>query len=395
MIIKVKGKEDLLLPTIDDFRDYLDNNVDNINKNYLLNSELINNFYYNNPYIIGIKRFRKMYMELFYNVTRFNINYWTTRGWSDEESKNKINEIQSENSIKSKEYFLRLKKENLFEWKSKKSNNVEFYLKRGYSEEESKSLVKERQSTFTLKKCIQKYGEVDGHKRWVERQTKWRESIGNRKFNHDSNSLEYLKSTYGDNYILDAIGKSSFSNREFVRDSIIYSNNNPIKFVDYIFNNKNIYSVAEIMPFVNSKLLRDYFNININDFKNLFTNKFGIIPTRFGNIRYFNGHICRSNGEYYIAKKLKELNIDYIYEKKYPGKNIICDFYIQKYDLYVEYMGFVNKKFIHEFNKELCDNYIIKYESKKKYCLEKNINFLFENDYKILVNKIENYGRNN
>jgi hypothetical protein len=58
-------------------------------------------------------------------------------------------------------------------------------------------------------------------------------------------------------------------------------------------------------------------------------------------------------------------------------------------------MGFVNKKFIHEFNKELCDNYIIKYESKKKYCLEKNINFLFENDYKILVNKIENYGRNN
>ena len=52
-------------------------------------------------------------------------------------------------------------------------NQVKYWIKKGYSEEESKQKVSERQRTFTLEKCIEKYGEKEGIKRYTERQTKW------------------------------------------------------------------------------------------------------------------------------------------------------------------------------------------------------------------------------
>ena len=119
--------------------------------------------------------------------------------------------------------------------------------------------------------------------------------------------------------------------------------------------------------------------------------KYGIIPSKFGNIRYFNNHICRSNGEFYISKKLKENNIEYEYEKKYPDSNFISDFYIKKFNLYVEYMGFLKSDFMNKHNFNICQEYKKKYEIKKNLCLEKKINFIFESDYKLIINKILNY----
>ena len=50
---------------------------------------------------------------------------------------------------------------------------VKYWIKKGYSEEEAKQKVSERQSTFTLEKCIAKYGEEEGKRRYVERQKNW------------------------------------------------------------------------------------------------------------------------------------------------------------------------------------------------------------------------------
>lgn len=57
-------------------------------------------------------------------------------------------------------------------------NQIEYWINRGYNEEEAKLLVSERQKTFTLEKCIEKYGE-EGLKRWKERQNKWIKSLNN------------------------------------------------------------------------------------------------------------------------------------------------------------------------------------------------------------------------
>lgn len=57
------------------------------------------------------------------------------------------------------------------------SNNIEWWLNKGHSVEEAKELLKERQSTFTLEKCITKYGKKEGTKIFNERQDKWKKSL--------------------------------------------------------------------------------------------------------------------------------------------------------------------------------------------------------------------------
>jgi len=66
--------------------------------------------------------------------------------------------------------------------KTREDNNsittrLEYYTSRGYSEEDAKIALKKRQSSFTLEKCIEKYGEVGGVARWKERQRKWQETL--------------------------------------------------------------------------------------------------------------------------------------------------------------------------------------------------------------------------
>lgn len=50
---------------------------------------------------------------------------------------------------------------------------IQYYINKGYSIDESEELLKERQTTFSLEKCIEKYGDENGYKRWIDRQEKW------------------------------------------------------------------------------------------------------------------------------------------------------------------------------------------------------------------------------
>lgn len=54
------------------------------------------------------------------------------------------------------------------------NTTLEYYINKGMTEEEAKKALTERQRTFTLEKCIEKYGEVDGRLRWDDRQDKWK-----------------------------------------------------------------------------------------------------------------------------------------------------------------------------------------------------------------------------
>lgn len=57
------------------------------------------------------------------------------------------------------------------------TTRIEYYLNRGYSEEDARLLLQERQSTFTLEKCIQKYGESKGVEIYNLRQKRWSEKV--------------------------------------------------------------------------------------------------------------------------------------------------------------------------------------------------------------------------
>ena len=73
--------------------------------------------------------------------------------------------------------------------KGRNTNQVEYWIKKGFSEDEAKIKVSERQRTFTLEKCIEKYGEEEGTKRWQERQKKWLKNYKKQNFSNISQEL--------------------------------------------------------------------------------------------------------------------------------------------------------------------------------------------------------------
>lgn len=69
------------------------------------------------------------------------------------------------------------------------NTKLEYYTSRGYTEEEAIQIRSERQSTFSLEKCIEKYGEEEGHKKWLARQEKWHKSYKKSNFSKISQKL--------------------------------------------------------------------------------------------------------------------------------------------------------------------------------------------------------------
>lgn len=80
------------------------------------------------------------------------IKYWTQQGFTELESINKVKDFQSQSSNK-----------NDFS-KIIYNTKIEYYLNRGFNNEDSLYLLKERQNTISLIKNINKHGICDGTK---------------------------------------------------------------------------------------------------------------------------------------------------------------------------------------------------------------------------------------
>lgn len=66
----------------------------------------------------------------------------------------------------------------------------EYFLELTNGDEvKARKLQKERQTTFSLKKCIEKYGEEKGRERWLQRQEKWLKSYRKQNFSNISQEL--------------------------------------------------------------------------------------------------------------------------------------------------------------------------------------------------------------
>lgn len=117
------------------------------------------------------------------------------------------------------------------------TTNIEYYLNQGMTQEEAEQALTERQTTFSKETCIEKYGEEEGVKIWLERQDKWQDSLnknGNLKMGYSNTSQELfgiLKGYIGENCSY-ATHKGEFKLRK--------SNNNGIWLYDFRFNDKLI-----------------------------------------------------------------------------------------------------------------------------------------------------------
>lgn len=89
----------------------------------------------------------------------FSVEFYLKRGFTEEEAKSKISVFASDMAKE------RLTETQLEYWVQRTDGNIEL----------AKELLRSRQRTFTLQKCILRYGEEEGTRRWKERQIKWSE----------------------------------------------------------------------------------------------------------------------------------------------------------------------------------------------------------------------------
>lgn len=115
-----------------------------------------------------------------------------------------------------------------------------YWTKLGYSEAEAKEKLSERQRTFTLEKCISKYGKEEGTKRWKQRQEKWLKSFKKTNFSKISQKLFWELVKYLDN--LDCV---YFAELNPNKEKDISGKNN-----EYRLNLKNSYVLPD---FINTR----------------------------------------------------------------------------------------------------------------------------------------------
>lgn len=103
-----------------------------------------------------------------------SIGHYTNMGMSEEEARIIISDIQKKNS---KKWSDKLKtyddetRDKIF------NTRVGYYMNMGLSKDEALKVLKERQTTFSLDKCISKYGEDEGVVVWKTRQDKWQNTL--------------------------------------------------------------------------------------------------------------------------------------------------------------------------------------------------------------------------
>jgi len=365
------------------------------------NKNLLYDLVINKEITITKKPLRIIFAQIFYSVTALSKKYWLDRGWSEDESIKKIAAEQSRRSGVGIKKSLKLKEENFNEWAKKRSTRLEYYLNKGFSEDDAKNELKNRQTTFSKKKCIEKFGNDDGIKVWEERQIKWINTIFSKtsaklkEINKKkiSKSGECYKNKYGEDWCYKMLDDSTYleDHSSFIKECLLACPN--ISDLSKFIVNKIEFENQLIIDWIfKSKVLQEFYNMSYKELKKNILNEYeshGTLKKRIGRYGYswlYNGHICRSTGEYIISKFLFENNIEYQYEGFYPNQNVKpprglkYDFYIPKFDLYVEYCGMYKSS-----NKD----YIKRIELKKSHCNENGIKFLFSKNYNDIINELK------
>src|SRR5574343_234030 len=94
-----------------------------------------------------------------------NIEYWIEKGYTIDESKDMVKNFQSENSKK----FIKKALDNPDKYIGRNQTHIQYWLNKGFNEFEAAEKLKERQDTNSLSFFIKKYGEERGLSEYNER----------------------------------------------------------------------------------------------------------------------------------------------------------------------------------------------------------------------------------
>jgi len=330
--------------------------------------------------------------------------YWTSRGYTEEEGREEYSKIVKNRSnlkclieIHGETEGIKLHDKIRERGRKNSHRRVDYWIAKGFTEEEAKIEVSKVQTTRSLAKNIELYGEEEGTRKTQEINRKWQATLNaksdeeKREFNlrKDSSSLEHLKLNYPEDYIERYIQKMLFpyrNGKDAIYEPIRYIVDNITTLDDLIkYVSESFSNIRNVKRTISNKIIVDIFKIKnveevlnrvyeVMDFKN---RECGL----YGNRTFFDGHIFLSDIELQIAKFLVDNSIEYEYGKLYPfaySRHRHCyDFYIKEIDLYVEYAGMKNTEF---YDKRL--------EHKIKKCHEFGLNVLASNNILEIKNSI-------
>lgn len=97
-------------------------------------------------------------------LSPFSKNFKKYEDLTEEEITEKLDKIYEKVSTSNKE-------------NGNNNTTLIYYIKQGYTEDEARVKLKERQTTFSLEKCIEKYGLEEGTRIFNERQEKWQSTL--------------------------------------------------------------------------------------------------------------------------------------------------------------------------------------------------------------------------
>jgi G:T-mismatch repair DNA endonuclease (very short patch repair protein) len=174
-----------------------------------------------------------------YGIYNFNntLNFWIKKGFNEEESKKQVCYVQDQRREK-----MKLKYKQGLIANNVHSTQIGYWIKKGFTEEDAKLKVKERQSTFSKKICIEKYGEKEGLKKWEKRQEKWQETLNN-KSQEEINEINKKRISNGFSISKNEIKIFNFliqQGFQLQHSQTIKNKNNQRYIVDFVFKNKII-----------------------------------------------------------------------------------------------------------------------------------------------------------
>ena len=85
-----------------------------------------------------------------------------------------------DNIIYTKDDVRKKKEQTIKDNPQNQPTHIEYYLNKGMSEDEAKAALSKRQTTFSLNKCIEKYGPEKGKERWLARQELWQDTLNDK-----------------------------------------------------------------------------------------------------------------------------------------------------------------------------------------------------------------------
>jgi hypothetical protein len=260
--------------------------------------------------------------------------YWMEKGYSESESENLAKNTKKSNNEKAKNNSKKQKR-----YTSKRC--IEYYTSQGFDLETSEKLLKEHQTNFSLDKCIQKHGEIEGIEVWQQRQETWQRSLI-----ENGNLDNSKKKSFSREILIEKFDNNLSEYSDYLRKTrniIIYDSIS--KFSDeiklYLAKKPNYKyfgaeRVSKIWPNIQYELLE--IDNPIDFIVSLGINR---EPISF---KDYKQNLClhvekgflRSSYEIYFYELLLKYNITFEIETPYKTSNMRCDFYLSDYDIFIE-----------------------------------------------------------